>query len=120
IYCINQFPIPGLDTFSIVTGDAAGEIDVSIDLPADTAEYGRVEIRRLTGATSPNDTCSNGSVVHDFVAPYTDTMTWTDTGLTPGGAYSYRICVYDAEDNVHFPQPYNATTYQVSNVTAAP
>lgn len=89
---------PNLTSFSGVTGSANGEIDLTIDFPADVSDYNQVLIRRLAGATPP--TCFTGTVVRTYnVGQFTDQTPTTDTG-TAGTYYSYRACIYDSSNNV--------------------
>jgi len=100
IYCINEYAGQPLTAFNAVTGSTTnGTIDLTIDFPANTAYYGRVDIRRIAGASAPNADCaSDGTVVKTFNT-FADNS-WTDTAPVAGGLYSYRACVYDDDVNL--------------------
>ena len=85
-------PPPDLSSFNAVTGTNSGEIDLTWVYPADTSDIASITIRRLQSATAPTD-CDAGAVAYTTTS--TAVTSVTDTGLTPGSQYSYRICVYD-------------------------
>jgi len=95
IYCINEYAGQPLTAFNAVTGSTTnGTIDMTINFPTNNSYYGRVDIRRIAGATAPNADCAtDGTVVKSFTT--FSNATWTDTTPLAGGLYSYRACVYD-------------------------
>jgi hypothetical protein len=60
------------------------------------------DVRFLTGATAP--TCTTGTSLYTGTA-----LTTTHTALTNGTQYSYRVCAYDAADNVSIGATGNGT-----------
>jgi hypothetical protein len=86
-----------LTAFTAVTGSGNGRVSVTVNFPG-SPEYDTVDIRQLSGATAPNVGCTNGTVINSY-STFTDD-TFDDTGLTPGGTYSYRACLYDAAGNL--------------------
>lgn len=94
VYCISH--IPPMTTFTAATGVGSGEIAITLDYPSVVDDYKQVKVRRLAGATAPNADCtSDGTEALSYTPAYVDPTSTNDTGLTPGGTYSYRVCVFD-------------------------
>ncbi len=56
----------------------------------------------------------NGNRIPGIANPFTAT-TYTDTGLSPGFTYTYKVAAYDAAGNVSYSSQVNATT--ISDIT---
>ncbi|VAV85537.1 hypothetical protein MNBD_DELTA01-331, partial [hydrothermal vent metagenome] len=83
---------PGnVTSFSLVVTTTGNQLDLSWTNPTDP-DFAGVKLVRATGAVAPSD-CTGTSV-------YTGTGTsYSDSLLTDGTKYSYRICSYDSGSN---------------------
>lgn len=61
----------------------------------------------------------NGNQVPGITQPFTAT-TYTDTGLSPGDSYSYKIAAYDAAGNISYSNATSAVTLVNSPAPSAP
>lgn len=88
-----------MDAFGAISHAAAtnGAVTVTFDFPA-VHSYDNIKLRRVAGAVAPAD-CSSGSLVTTVNSFVTDPLTYTDSELVPGSAYSYLACIYDAAGN---------------------
>lgn len=101
---------PGLNGLNIHTGGVVGEVLVSISYSAQgAASYDHIDIRRASGATPPAD--CNSDVKTHHITSFGDN-TYVDGGLTGGGYYSYRVCIWDKQGTL--------LQYTASNVRAKP
>ncbi len=96
IYCVsNQFTAQEVSGFSGVAGSSNGDIDLTIDFPADTSQYDSVVIRRLTsGSAAGNQDCTSGTAIHTYTS-FADT-TLTDSTGSASTYFSYLACVYNS------------------------
>jgi hypothetical protein len=107
------FP-PALDSTSFTAGGPSGTIDIYLNFPATTPDFNSLTIRRILGATPPNADCAtDGTLIYSRNSDQMVDHTYQDTGLTPGGAYSYRICIQDSTGNLTSSQTW-------TNIQAAP
>lgn len=97
IACMSLPDTAELTAFTAVSGTSAGEIDLDVDFPVDASDFALAEVRRLSGNTAPDGDCSSGDLVQSFVS-FSDWQA-TDSGLTPGAVYSYRVCAFDSDNN---------------------
>jgi hypothetical protein len=92
-------PPPALQSFAAATGDAPGEVKVTVDFPANVSDYARVDVRWIAGATAPNAACTNGTVLVSHTPAFTDPSV-TVHSATQSSYYSYRACIYDEAGNL--------------------
>jgi hypothetical protein len=72
-----------------------GQIAVAVDISSVRHAVQVVRLYRAAGSVSPSGCPADGSV-KTWAAPYgSDSVDFTDTGLTPGDRYSYRACAFD-------------------------
>jgi len=89
----------GIDigSFTVAAGEQ-GKINLTINLPADTTKYKSISIYRQQGETFP--ACGEGALAYE-ITDFTNTpVIKTDSGLSPGGIYSYRACIDTSSDGV--------------------
>lgn len=101
------------NTFTLVTGDVA----LHLQMPADTSNYGTVQIRRSPGVALPASNCTQGTVIASLSPGI---GTWNHLDHTGGaGYYSYIACVYNASGALSrvsytFPvKSYNDITHEI-------
>ncbi len=92
------------DSFPDTTRVGANKI--TLDFPADTTDYARVDVRQLAGATAPAS-CSSGSVIRSLTSVFADGAFVIDSG-TAGSVFSYKICIYDAAGHLTSPVSHKA------------
>lgn len=91
-----------LDGFSCATGITSdGDIDCTVNYPANSSDYDHVDIRRVSGPGAPNADCaSDGVVVASKKTPFLDAIFTDATGSVTGESFSYRTCAYDTSNNL--------------------
>lgn len=101
LWCISHTYYPPIASLSGASGAASGSIELAVAFPGDTSLYGKVELRRKAGNTAPNADClSDGSVAVTINSNFVN-QTANDSGAgSPGYPFSYRACVYDANDRL--------------------
>lgn len=105
--------------FTVSNPGTGNRLDLTWANPGD-ADFAGVKIVRNSGATAPAN-CSSGTLVYDGTGTSN-----TDTGVTDGTQYSYRICSYDGTPNYSTGVTGSGTSNDVtapadvSDVTAAP
>ncbi len=78
-------------SFTVSNLGLGNQLSLSWTNPSDT-DFAAVKIVRATGGSAPSD-CTGSAVYDGSLAAY------TDTSLTDGAVYSYRICSYDYSYN---------------------
>ncbi len=75
-------------------------IALTIKYPTTVADYKRMDIRRLAGASAPDVNCTDGTTVTSLTS-FAD-FTFVDTAVASeaGSVFSYRACIYDATGNL--------------------
>jgi len=105
---------PSAVTGLSVSGTTSSSVTLSWTNPSGS-NYAGVVIRRAEGATPPA-TPTSGTAVTDLAAP---ASTWTDTGLSPGTAYTYALFAHDAAGGYAAASTISATTAPPPGCTPA-
>lgn len=86
---------PALVAFESVSTQVLGDVKLAIDFPDSHADYQEAVIRRVEGSAPPFD-CSSGDEIASYTS-FSDVL--VKQALVPGQVYSYRACLFDAEQN---------------------
>ncbi|MBI2601453.1 MAG: DUF1554 domain-containing protein [Deltaproteobacteria bacterium] len=92
---------PGLDGFTVVAGASnLGQFSITLNVSdGNTSDYSSLTVRRMSGASAPNSDCtSDGSAITVANATSFVDKTFSNYG-TPNTAYSFRVCISDAQGN---------------------
>lgn len=111
VQALDQAAPEGMTSFSC-SADPTGvdSIECSLDYPSNIADYYRVKVLRLAGATPPNEDCSSDGIsVYAKSAFFADESFIDDVSGINNSLYSYRICITDSSGNL--------TTSAVSNIS---
>lgn len=108
-------PVQGTAPALTATTGAAGEVNLSWSVATDAGSgleaVTTYRIRQLPGTTPPNADCtSDGTEIYASTGTST-----TDTGLTNGADYAYRLCTYDALGHLTSGQTSTAAAGSVAN-----
>lgn len=96
---VDETPPPPLANLSASLGAQSGTIDLLLTLPDDYSDYAQITMRRALGIEAPAD-CTSGSLVQT-VSEFTDSaITINDPIAGFGATWSYRVCIYDAAENI--------------------
>ncbi len=94
-YCVSK-NIEPLTAFSVAKpgSGAQGDVAVTVDFPATTTNWTKLEIRRKLGPTPPVSACNTDTLVKTYNGPTFTDETFTDATARPGAYYSYIACLY--------------------------
>ncbi len=81
-------PPGNVSNFTVTNPGSGNTLTLSWSNPYDI-DFAGVKVVRADGGTAPSN-CSSGTLVYDGTG-----TSYSDTGLTDGAQYSYRICSYD-------------------------
>ena len=110
LYCIETLDVTiNMPTLTSVAGASPGDVDLTIDFPADTTGYGSVQITRQEGASFSNEACyyrynspNFGISIHTYdglsYEPFVDDSLADSTAEE--GIYNYAACVFDTFGNL--------------------
>lgn len=86
---------PALSSFTGGAGTTTQTVTLNFAYSS-TADYARMDLRRIEGATFPND-CTSGFVAKSYTSSFPAALL-DDTGGA-GRTFSYRVCIYDLAGN---------------------
>ena len=124
-YCLSN-AIKPLSVFSAANPGSGinGDIALTVTFPADTTGWTKLDIRRSLGATTPDSTCTTGTLARSFTGPTFTSGVYTDATGTPGAYYRYVACLYKGATIVAkattftAARAYNSTTSHAIFVTS--
>jgi hypothetical protein len=78
------------------SGTIEGQITATIDIGVVREYLGSIKLYRTLGSTAPNDCYASGAI-QTWSSFTSDSLLFSDNGLTPGGFYSYLVCAFNTE-----------------------